>query len=278
MRRPLLSLVAATALLLALAAARALDQHGLLGTEHAARPLPVQAGLRRAQPRLPRHRRRPGPDRRPGRRRPRHPCGRRSPSSRRALPTRTRSARSTQSRLRGRRHRPDLGSGCRRRGRDRGDRGDPPPARRPDPAGVRRARDDRARRRSDRGERRLLRHRRQLAPDRVRLRARPQLHPAHDRVPLDRDPRRRDRAQPALGRRRLRPARARLPEGRRRRPPRLPAGRHGRGVGAALPLLRPLRPLDGLPGVPAQPDQGALQRRPATPRARSPSASARPPG
>ena len=48
-------------------AARAHDQHGLLGAEHAARPLPVQAGLRRAEPRLPRHRRRSGPDRRPGR-------------------------------------------------------------------------------------------------------------------------------------------------------------------------------------------------------------------
>ena len=68
MRRPLVSLVAATALLLALAAARALDRHGLLGAEHAARPLPVQAGLRRAEPRLPRRRRRPGADRRPGRR------------------------------------------------------------------------------------------------------------------------------------------------------------------------------------------------------------------
>ena len=39
---------------------------------------------------------------------------------------------------------------------------------------------------------------------------------------------------------------------------RLPAGRHDRGLGAALPVLRALRPLDGLPGVPAQPDQGAL--------------------
>ena len=65
--------------------------------------------------------------------------------------------------------------------------------------------------------RRLLRHRRQLAPDRVRLRARPQLHSAHRRVPLDRHPGRRDRAQPALGRSRLRLARARLPEGRRER-------------------------------------------------------------
>ena len=138
-------------------------------------------------------------------------------------------------------------------------------------------RDDRSGRRSDGGECRLLRHRRRLAADRVRLRARPQLHPAHDCLPLDRDPRCRDRAQPALGRRRLRPARARLPEGRRRRPPRLPTGRHDRGVGAALPLLRPLWPLDGLPGVPAQPDQGALHADRRHRQARSPSGSARPP-
>ena len=85
--------------------------------------------------------------------------------------------------------------------------------------------DDGARRRDDRRERRLLRHRRQLAPDRVRLRARPQLHPADGRLPLDRDPGGRDRAQPALGRGRVRAARARLPEGRRERALRLPAGR-----------------------------------------------------
>ena len=47
---------------------RALDRHGTVGAEHAARPLPVQARLRRAEPRLPRHRRRPGADRRSGRR------------------------------------------------------------------------------------------------------------------------------------------------------------------------------------------------------------------
>ena len=78
MRRPLVSLVAATALLLARGPSRARDRHGLLGAQHAARPLPVQAGLRRAEPRLPRHRGRPGADRRPGRRRPRHRFGRRS--------------------------------------------------------------------------------------------------------------------------------------------------------------------------------------------------------
>ena len=44
------------------------DRHRVLGAQHAARPLPVQAGLRRAEPRLPRRRGRPGPDRRPGRR------------------------------------------------------------------------------------------------------------------------------------------------------------------------------------------------------------------
>ena len=93
MRRPLVSLVAATALLLAAAVPGALDRHGRLGAEHAARPLPVQAGLRRAEPRLPRHRRRPGADRRPGRRLlGAGSVGDRS-SSRRALPTRTRSAR-----------------------------------------------------------------------------------------------------------------------------------------------------------------------------------------
>ena len=122
-----------------------------------------------------------------------------------------------RARLRRRRHRRALGAGRGRRRRPRGDRCDPPPSFRPDPGGVRRARGDRPRRRRDRRERRLLRHRRQLAPDRVRLRARPQLHPADDRVPLDRHPRCRDRAQPALGRSRLRPARARLPEGRRQR-------------------------------------------------------------
>ena len=56
----------------------------------------------------------------------------------------------------------------------------------------------------------------------------------------------------------LRPARARLRQGRRQRDLRLPAGGHHRGLGAALPLRRPLRALDGLPGVPAQPHPRAL--------------------
>ena len=35
--------------------------------------------------------------------------------------------------------------------------------------------------------------------------------------------------------------------------------RHDRGLGAAVPLRRPVRPVHGLPGLPAQPDQGALR-------------------
>ena len=93
MRRPLVCLVAATALLLGLAASGARDRHGRLGAQHAARPLPVQAGLRRAEPRLPRRLGRPGADRDPGRRLLGAGSRRRSSSSRRALPARRRSAR-----------------------------------------------------------------------------------------------------------------------------------------------------------------------------------------
>ena len=46
---------------------RARHRHGVLGAQYAARPVPVQAGLRRAEPRLPRCRCRPSADRRPGR-------------------------------------------------------------------------------------------------------------------------------------------------------------------------------------------------------------------
>ena len=66
-------------------ASGARDRHGRLGAQHAARPLPVQAGLRRAEPRLPRRLGRPGPDRDPGRRRPRRRFARRSRSSKASL-------------------------------------------------------------------------------------------------------------------------------------------------------------------------------------------------
>ena len=60
--------------------------------------------------------------------------------------------------------------------------------------------------RGKRAEPRLLRHHRHLPADRVRARARPQLHPAHARLPLDRGAGVEHRHEPALRRRRLRPA------------------------------------------------------------------------
>jgi len=63
----------------------------------------------------------------------------------------------------------------------------------------------------------------------------------------------------ALGRCRLRAARARLPGGSRQRAARAARGRDDRRVGAALPLRSPLRALDGLPGLPAQPHPRAPQ-------------------
>ncbi len=66
-------------------------------------------------------------------------------------------------------------------------------------------------------------------------------------------------AQPAVGRRRVRAARARLPARHRCRSLRLPAGGVDRGLGAAVPVLGALRAVDGLPGLHAQPDQGALR-------------------
>ena len=104
---------------------------------------------------------------------------------------------------------------------------------------------------------RLLRH---LDAGGGGSRAQPELHPAARRLPLCRHPGAGDRHEPALRRRRLRPHGPRLPEGRRRRAARPHAGRHHRGLGAAVPLQPAVRALHGLPGVPAQPHQGALRR------------------
>ncbi len=72
----------------------------------------------------------------------------------------------------------------------------------------------------------------------------------------------RDRAQPALGRRRVRADRARLPRGRRTGPARLHGGGRHRRLAAAVPVRSALRPLDGLHGVPPEPDPGARRGRP----------------
>ena len=92
----------------------------------------------------------------------------------------------------------------------------------------------------------------------IALRADAELRPAHARVPVDRDTPDRDRRQPALRRRRLRDPRARLPARRRQRSARVHAGRADRRLGADLPVQRAVRALDGLPGVPAQPHPRAL--------------------
>ena len=133
-----------------------------------------------------------------------------------------------------------------------------------------------ARGRRHRGVDRRVRHDEPLASDRPRVRARTQLRAADDRLPLARRRGQGDRGQPAVGRRRLRAAGARLPGRRRQRALRLPAGRHDRSLGAAVPVRGPLRALDGLPRVPAQPHPRALSARPATTATRSPTASARP--
>ena len=71
----------------------------------------------------------------------------------------------------------------------------------------------------------------------------------------------RDRPQPALRRRRVRPHRARFPEGLRARPARLHGGRRDRRLAPAVPLRGALRALDGLHRVPAEPDSRARRPR-----------------
>ena len=88
---------------------------------------------------------------------------------------------------------------------------------------------------------------------RARLRARPRVHPAAGHVPLDRGADQGDRPQPAVGRRRLRRPRPRLPGRPRREAARLPVGRRHRPGDPAVPVRDPLRPLDGLPRVRPQP-------------------------
>ena len=81
------------------------------------------------------------------------------------------------------------------------------------------------------------------------------------RVPLDRRAAEGDRAQPALGRRRLRRARARLPAPLGRAAARLQVERRDHLVAAALPLRRALRAVDGLPRVHPQPGPRGGRRR-----------------
>ena len=93
-----------------------------------------------------------------------------------------------------------------------------------------------------------------------RLRARHRVRAAARCVPL---PRRRDEgdaAQPPLRRCGVRRAGAGLPARDRQGPARLQLHRGDRPGRAAAPLRDPVRPLDGLPRPRAQPDQGAVRQ------------------
>ena len=89
---------------------------------------------------------------------------------------------------------------------------------------------------------------------RRRLRARVRVRADAGRVPLARDRGQGDPAQPALGGRRVRSARAGLPARLRQGPARLQLHRRDRPGGAAVALRDPVRALDGLPRLHHQPD------------------------
>ena len=148
-----------------------------------------------------------------------------------------------------------------------------------DPAGHRRQ----GRRRPVRGHGRhgvlegLERQDEVVRTDRLRLRAQLRVPAAAGLVPLDRDPDQGDRDEPALRRRRLRPAGRDLPVGLGREPARLPEERWHRLVAADVPLRDPVRALDGLSRVHPEPGQGVLRPRHEHRARPSRQASARPP-
>ena len=136
----------------------------------------------------------------PGRTRPRQPLRAASARERTAAPRR------------------DHGAGRRRSELQERPRRGPRPARHLRPDRARRQRVARLRRRGKRPEPRLLRHHGSVPADRVRARARPELHPAHAGVPIGGRAGLEHRDEPALGRGRLRAARAGV------------AGRPGAGI------------------------------------------------
>ena len=213
MRRPALSLVAASAVLLGARLPGARTCAWATAALRASRTTRCQAGPARAGARLP-----DGRDR-PGRHRHRR-LRRRTPPAEGGL-TRLRAELSSGPRLRHPLFTVENGPGIavaflplsveptseRASGRYR------PPARRVRTARVRIDNEQRLRRRRAGSGARLVRGRHQLAADRDRVRARTELRAAAGGVPIDHDPPDRDRRQPAVRRRRLRDARPRLPDG-----------------------------------------------------------------
>ena len=134
------------------------------------------------------------------------------------------------------------------------------PARRRDPEGDERHAAEGLRRRPDAGLRGLLRQGR-LAPAAVhRRRHRPVGAAADRRLPLAVDPARLGGLQPALGRRRLRRRRGRVPGGRRREPDRRRQRRADRVLHPGDAVRDPVRAEHGLQRLPALADPRGLQR------------------
>ena len=98
-------------------------------------------------------------------------------------------------------------------------------------------------------------------PDRLRLRPDLRLPAPARHLPLARGRGQGDRAQPALGRRRLRADDPRLPAGLGRGPPQLRVERRHRLVVAAVHVRDPVRALDGLPRVHPEPHPRGLRPR-----------------
>ena len=122
-----------------------------------------------------------------------------------------------------------------------------------------------------------------LPVDRAGVGAGAVVHPADRRVPVDRRAGDGDPHEPAVGRRRVRRADARVPEGRRDRDLQrdrvpVPEVRGDRGVAAAVPVLGPVRPVDGLPGVPDLADPRGVRQDGATTPRRLPTVCGRRPG
>ena len=204
MRRPVVSLVVSVGLLLA-AALPVLD---LRLSEPGLRSFPesaaVEAGLRRARGGVrrghgrQRDRRRRGRRERSGAERGRHAA----PPPARGEPLVPRSGARAQP---GRKARGRRGARRRRQPRPGGARRRRETSRARRPGHLRRPRRERLRHRRDRGGARLHRSHRDLASADHRVRAAPELHPADDRVPLDRAPAEVDPPQPAVGRGGVRP-------------------------------------------------------------------------
>ncbi len=111
-----------------------------------------------------------------------------------------------------------------------------------------------------------------------RRRGHPVVPAAHGRVPVPRRAAQGRGHEPAVGRRRLRRDRRRVPVGLARLGRRDRQDRADRPVDTADAVHHPVRPVDGLRGVPPVPDPGGVASHATTTPPRSPTGSQPPPG